>query len=126
MHRCRCEVVLSWRSTKGGHVLAVGTDAGGTRDVPVRVVHDEGERQETDKGDTHGRDVRRAAGWTHWGSVGSYGGMKVTRVAGGGKQEGERRSFSHNVCHPTHKTKHTASSDLWADSLATEHHVMEV
>ena len=32
---------------------------GGTRDVPVRGVHDKGERQEMDKEDTHGGDVRR-------------------------------------------------------------------
>ena len=32
---------------------------GGTRDVPMRGVHDKGERQETDKEDTHGGDVCR-------------------------------------------------------------------
>ena len=58
VRRCRCEAAVSCWSTRGGRVLAVGTDAGGTRDVPVRVVHDEGERQDT-RGDTHGGDVRR-------------------------------------------------------------------
>ena len=32
---------------------------GGTRDVPMRGVHNEGEQQETDKEDTHGGDVCR-------------------------------------------------------------------
>ena len=52
--------------------------------------------------------------------------MKVAHVARGGKQEGECRSFGHNVCCPTHKTEQMASSKWWADSLATEHHMMEV
>ena len=43
-------VSLSWWSTRGGRILTVGTNAGGTRDMPVRVVHNEGERQDTDKG----------------------------------------------------------------------------
>ena len=125
---CCCEAGLSWWSTRGGRVLVVSMDAGGTRDVPVRVVHDEGERQDTDKGGYARRGcTQRAAGWMRWGSVGGgYGGMKVARVAGGGKQEGERRSFGHNVCRPTHKTEHTARGEPWADSLATKHHVMEV
>ena len=41
---------MSWWSTRGGRVLTVGTDTGGTRDMPVHVVHDEGEWQDTDKG----------------------------------------------------------------------------
>ena len=42
--------LLSWWSTRGGCILTVGTNAGGTRDMPVRVVHNEGEQQDTDKG----------------------------------------------------------------------------
>ena len=42
--------LLSWWSTRGRHVLAVGMDAGSTRDMPMRVVHNKGERQDTDKG----------------------------------------------------------------------------
>ena len=62
---------------------------GGTKDVPVHEVHDEGEQQETDKEDTHGGDVRRepqvdALATDPWDSalstrvlwVGGYGGMR--------------------------------------------------
>ena len=41
---------LSWWSTRGGCILMVGTNAGGTRDMPMHVVHNKGERQDTDKG----------------------------------------------------------------------------
>ena len=62
---------------------------GGTRDVPVRGVHDKGEQQETDKEDTHGGDVRSEpqvdalatdpwdsaiSTWVLW--VGGYGEMR--------------------------------------------------
>ena len=42
--------LLSWWSTRGGRVLTVGTNAGSTRDMPMHVVHNESERQDTDKG----------------------------------------------------------------------------
>ena len=43
---------LSWWLTRGRHVLAVSMDVSGTRDMPVHVVHNEGECQwqDTDKG----------------------------------------------------------------------------
>ena len=122
VRRCHCEAVLSW-STRGGCVLAVGRDAGGTRDVPLRVVHDEGERQDTDKGGYARRGcAQRAAGWTRWGSVGGGLWRDEGRPCGRGREAGGRT----HVCRPTHKTEHTARGEPWADSLATEHHVMEV
>ena len=92
------------------------------------VVHDKGEQQETGKGHMHGRDVHREPQGGCVGVLwaGGYGRMRVAHVAGGGKWEGKRKSFSYNVCHPTHKTEHMASGELWANSLATEHHMMEV
>ena len=41
---------LLWWSTRGGRILTVGTNAGGTRDMAVHVVHNKGEWQDTDKG----------------------------------------------------------------------------
>ena len=43
-------VSLSWWSMRGGRILTVGMDAGSTRDMPMCVVHNEGEWQDTDKG----------------------------------------------------------------------------
>ena len=74
---CHCETALSWWSTRGGCVLAVSMDAGSTRDMPVCGVHDEGERQDTDKGGYAWLgSTQRAAGWTRWG----YGRMRVACV----------------------------------------------
>ena len=108
----------------------VGMDIGSTRDMLLCVVHDEDERQEIDKGDMHSGDVCRELQGGRIGVrwVGGYGGVRVAHVAGGEKQEGKHRLFGHNVCHPTHKTEHTVSGDsgeLWANSLATKHHVMD-
>ena len=62
---------------------------GGTRDMPMCGVHDKGERQETDKEDTHGGDICREpqvdmlatdpldsalSTWVLW--VGGYGEMR--------------------------------------------------
>ena len=41
---------LSWWLMRGGRILMVGTNAGSTRDMPVHVVHNEGEQQDMDKG----------------------------------------------------------------------------
>ena len=59
MPHCCCEAVLLWWLTRGRCILTVSMDAGSTRDMPVRVVHDEGEWEEMDKGDMHGGDVCR-------------------------------------------------------------------
>ena len=39
---CHCEVVLSWWLMRGRHILMVSRDTGGTRDMPMCVVHDKG------------------------------------------------------------------------------------
>ena len=83
---------------------------GSTKDVPMHVVHDE------DKGVHTAGMYAKSRRWMHWGSVG--GGLW--------QDEGRLCGRSHNVCHPTHKTEHTASGEPWANSLATEHHMMEV
>ena len=82
---------LSWWSTRGGCILAVGTDAGSTRDMPVRVVHDEGERQDTDKGGyarqgMYAESLRVDA----LGFCGG-GGLRRTRVARGRGREAGRQ-----------------------------------
>ena len=94
---------------------------GGTRDMPMHVVHDK------DKGVHMAGMYAESHRWMRWGSVGRGLWRDEGCLCGRGREAGGQcRSFGHNVCHPTHKTKHTASGKPWADSLATEHHVMEV
>ena len=81
-------VSLSWWSTRGGHILAVSKDAGGTMDMPVRVVHDEGEWQDTDKGGYARREMYAES--LRVGALGFCGwGLQRTRVTcGRGREAG--------------------------------------
>ena len=81
---------LLWWLTRDGRILAVSTDASGTRDMPVRVVHNEGEQRDTDKEGyawrgMYAESLRVDVG-VLW--VGGYG-RRGQPVAGGGKWEGE-------------------------------------